>query len=182
MFKIGQRIRYIRKMRGYTQKQLGELMGFPSSNADVRIAQYENGSRVPSEDSLLKLALVLNVSPFALNQNFTANPFYILHFLMALEDCGKLRITRKDKKSYVVLDIENPILIEELNRWVDANAKYWNHEISKEEYDNFRYSRDKETYENEYDDSTQELVSIIINPKGTDVFVFEHDTQKHTQL
>ena len=74
------------------------------------------------------------------------------------------------------------ILIEELNRWVDANAKYWNQEISKEEYDNFRYSRDKEAYEKEYDDSTQELVSIIINPKGTDVFVFEHDTQKHTQL
>ena len=169
-------------MRGLTQKQLGELMGFPLSNADVRIAQYENGSRTPSENALLKLAIVLNVSPFALNQNFTGNPFYILHFLMALEDSGKLRITRKDKKSYVVLDIENPILIEELNRWVDANAKYWNHEITKEEYDNFRYSRDKESYENENEDSKQELVSIIINPKGTDVFIFEHDTQKHTQL
>ncbi|WP_407385370.1 helix-turn-helix domain-containing protein [Ruminococcus sp.] len=96
MFKIGQRIRYIRKMRGYTQKQLGELMGFPSSNADVRIAQYEKGTRVPSEDSLLKLALVLNVSPFALNQNFTANPFYILHILIALDDRVKLRVTRKE--------------------------------------------------------------------------------------
>ena len=182
MLTIGQRIKYIRRMRGLTQKQLGELAGFPSSNADTRIAQYEKGRRRPCKDALRTLALVLKVSPFALDQDFSDNPFHILHFLMALEDIGKLRITRKGKKSYAVLDIENPILLEELNRWMYANAKYMKGEITKEEYDNYRYSRDREAYESEYDDSTQELVSLLITPKDTDVFVFEHQTQKHTQL
>ena len=60
---IGQRIKRIRQHRGMTQKYLGMLMGFPESAADVRIAQYESGSRVPKPAVINRLAAVLGVSP-----------------------------------------------------------------------------------------------------------------------
>lgn len=41
---IGERIRFIRNLRGMTQKWLGQAVGFPPKTADVRMAQYESGS------------------------------------------------------------------------------------------------------------------------------------------
>lgn len=44
---IGERIHYFRVKRGLTQKQLGLGLGFPEKSADVRMAQYESGTRTP---------------------------------------------------------------------------------------------------------------------------------------
>ena len=58
---IGDRIRFFRKLRGLTMKYLGMSVGFPESNADVRIAQYENDSRAPKAEShLLILVFIVN--------------------------------------------------------------------------------------------------------------------------
>ena len=38
---IGERIHHFRLLRGFTQKYLGQQLGFSESPADVRIAQYE---------------------------------------------------------------------------------------------------------------------------------------------
>ena len=40
---IGERIRFFRNLKGYTQKGLGQLVGFSEKTADIRIAQYEAG-------------------------------------------------------------------------------------------------------------------------------------------
>ena len=42
---IGERIHFFRLLRGMTQKYLGMALGFPEKSADVRLAQYETGSR-----------------------------------------------------------------------------------------------------------------------------------------
>ncbi len=63
---IGERIHFFRTMRGMTQKYLGMALGFPEKSADVRLAQYENGSRTPKADVTAALAQVLDVSPKAL--------------------------------------------------------------------------------------------------------------------
>ena len=47
---IGERIRFFRNLRGMTQKLLGIQVGFPEKTADIRIAQYESGTRTPKED------------------------------------------------------------------------------------------------------------------------------------
>ena len=46
---IGERIHHFRLLRGFTQKYLGQQLGFSESQADVRIAQYEKGARGPRE-------------------------------------------------------------------------------------------------------------------------------------
>ena len=55
---IGERIHFFRTMRGMTQKYLGMALGFPEKSADVRLAQYENGSRTPKADVTAALALM----------------------------------------------------------------------------------------------------------------------------
>ena len=42
---ISERIHFFRLMRGMTQKYLGTAIGFPEKSADVRLAQYETGTR-----------------------------------------------------------------------------------------------------------------------------------------
>ena len=56
----GERIKKLRKEKGLTQQQLGELLGVQKS----AIAKYENG-RVPNlkKETLTKLAEIFNVSP-----------------------------------------------------------------------------------------------------------------------
>lgn len=51
---VGERIKYARKMRGLTQKELGLRIGFDENTADVRVAQYESGTRTPKLDMLQK--------------------------------------------------------------------------------------------------------------------------------
>ena len=63
---IGERIRFIRNLRGMTQKWLGIAVGFPEKTADIRMAQYESGTRTPKEDLVKTLSGVLEVSPLAL--------------------------------------------------------------------------------------------------------------------
>ena len=64
---IGERIHFFRLLRGMTQKYLGTLVGFPERSADVRLAQYETGSRKPKADLTATLAQVLDVAPQALD-------------------------------------------------------------------------------------------------------------------
>ena len=53
---IGERIRFFRNKKGVTQKYLGQVVGFPERSADVRMAQYETGSRTPKADLTRTLA------------------------------------------------------------------------------------------------------------------------------
>ena len=43
---LGQKIKKIRMLRKYTQKELGVMCGFSFSSADVRIAQYEKNKKI----------------------------------------------------------------------------------------------------------------------------------------
>ena len=63
----GERIRYFRNLRGLTQKYLGMAVGFDEKTADVRMAQYESGTRTPKEKLTADIAYALDVSPQALN-------------------------------------------------------------------------------------------------------------------
>ena len=61
----GERIRFYRKQKGMTLKELGEKAGFLNCG-DVRMAQYQSGARVPKADTLEKIAEALDVPVDAL--------------------------------------------------------------------------------------------------------------------
>ena len=55
---FGERLKNIRKSRGYLQRELAEALGL----SRVSITQYEQDKRFPDQDALKKMGDVLNVS------------------------------------------------------------------------------------------------------------------------
>ena len=53
---IGQRIKFFRNRKGFTQKQLGEMLGFHGKSSDVRMAQYESEARIPKQELIKEMA------------------------------------------------------------------------------------------------------------------------------
>ena len=140
---IGERIRFIRNLRGMTQKYLGTLVGFPEKTADVRMAQYEAGTRTPKEDLTKALAGALDVSPLALNVPDIDSYFGLMHTLFALEDRYGLTIETRDGEVLFRIDPrkgKDAARISELVcAWAVAAEKYRAGETSRDEYDKWRY-------------------------------------------
>ena len=52
------RIRELRKQRGYTMKELGQMIGL----AESTVSQYETGKRQPDNETLLKLGEIFETT------------------------------------------------------------------------------------------------------------------------
>lgn len=141
---IGERIRFFRNLRGMTQKYLGQVVGFPEKTADIRMAQYESGSRTPKAELTENLAGALGVSPLALSVPDIDSYLGLMHTLFALEDIYGLKIDKLDDEVCIRLDKNRGTsyisLFERFTAWQKEAAKYRNGEISKEEYDRWRYT------------------------------------------
>ena len=140
---IGERIRFFRIMRGMTQKYLGMLMGFPEKSADVRMAQYETGSRAPKADLTASLANALDVSPQALNVPDIDSYIGLMHTLFTLEDNYGLTIGEADGEVCLRVDVFKGKDAAELHKmlcaWRQAYAMLMDGQITQEEYDCWRY-------------------------------------------
>ena len=141
---IGERIRFFRNLRGMTQKYLGQVVGFPEKTADIRMAQYESGSRTPKAELTENLAGALGVSPLALSVPDIDSYLGLIHTLFALEDIYGLKIDKLDDEVCIRLDKNRGTsyisLFERFTAWQKEAEKYRNGEISKEEYDRWRYT------------------------------------------
>lgn len=128
---IGKRIRYIRKQRGMTMKYLGTVAGLPESSADIRISQYESGTRTPKAELLSRIANILDVSPDALAVPDLDSIAGVMHTLFIIEDLYRFR--------FVLIDSESAELNNAVKEWQRKFESCSKGEISKEEYDNWRY-------------------------------------------
>ena len=141
---IGERIRFFRNLRGMTQKYLGQAVGFSEKTADIRMAQYESGSRTPKAELTENLAGALGVSPLALSVPDIDSYLGLMHTLFALEDIYGMKIDKLDDEVCIRLDKNRGTsyisLLERFTAWQKEAEKYRNGEISKEEYDHWRYT------------------------------------------
>lgn len=145
---INERIKFFRTLRGATLKWLGMAVGFPERTADVRMAQYESGTRKPKADLTTAIADALEVSPAALSvpdiDTFTG----LIHTLFALEDLYGLRIDECNGEICLKLDKEAKMnhsysLYCDLQEWLAEMKKLEHGEISKVQYDQWRYNYPK---------------------------------------
>lgn len=140
---IGERIHFFRLLRGMTQKYLGMALGFPEKSADVRLAQYETGSRTPKADLTAALAQVLDVSPHALSVPDIDSYVGLMHTLFTVEDNYGLKVSEVDGEVCLKVDVRKnkdaARLHEMLCSWQQAAAMLEAGEISKEDYDKWRY-------------------------------------------
>lgn len=140
---IGERIRFIRNLRGMTQKYLGTRIGFTEKTAEVRMAQYENGARTPKEKMIADFANVLEVCPQALTVPDIDNYIGLAHTLFTLEDLYGVKIENNDGQLCLTLNRENKSygsMFDIFNAWSKESEKLNNGEITKEQYDDWRYN------------------------------------------
>ena len=140
---IGERIRFFRNLRGMTQKYLGQVVGFPEKTADIRMAQYESGSRTPKAELTESLAGALGVSPLALSVPDIDSYLGLMHTLFTLEDRYGLEVCECEDEVHLRVHIHKGHDAAELHRmlaaWGKVAAKLKAGEITKEEYDRWRY-------------------------------------------
>ena len=141
---IGERIRFIRNLRGMTQKYLGTLAGFPEKTADIRMAQYESGTRTPKEALTKTLAGALDVSPLALEVPDIDSYLGLMHTLFALEDLYGLTVENRDGEVLLRFDPRKgrdaASVSEMVNAWAAVAEKYRAGELTRDEYDRWRYN------------------------------------------
>ncbi len=144
---IGERIHFFRIMRGMTQKYLGMLVGFPEKSADVRLAQYETGSRKPKADLTAALAQALDVAPQALDIPDIDSYIGLMHTLFSLEDIYGLIVSEADGEVCLKVNKDKSKdaaeLLQMLTAWQEQAVKLSAEEISREDYDQWRYNYPK---------------------------------------
>ena len=107
------------------------------------MAQYESGSRTPKADLVEQLADALDVSTEALNVPNIDSYTGLMHTLFALEDLYGFKIDRLDGEICIRINRQNGSTFAKmtglLEPWEEMAQKYRNGEISREEYDQWRY-------------------------------------------
>ena len=145
---IGERIRFFRNLKGMTQKQLGVSAGFSEKTADIRMAQYESGTRSPKSDLTETLANILDVSENALKVPDIDSYIGVMHTLFAMEDLYGLKIDKLDDEICIRLNKNTGAtyvsMLERFSQWQEMAEKCRNREISKIEYDKWRYNYPEE--------------------------------------
>lgn len=141
---VSKRIRFFRRLRGMTQKQLGVAVGFPEKTADVRMAQYEMGARTPKAGLREQLANTLGVSANALAIPDVDSPVGLMHTLFALEDIYGFQIT--DSPEGLCLRLNEASLPRSgelrmaLLMWHTLRQEMEAGILAKAEYDQWRYN------------------------------------------
>ena len=140
----GDNIRRMRNLKGMTQKELGRAIGFDDRTADVRVAQYESGTRTPKANLINDLSRVFDVSPDVLTSPDIDSYVGVMHTLFTLEDEYGLRISDIDGAICLRLDKSKGstylAMYDMFDSWHKEMVKLRNDEISKSEYDYWRYN------------------------------------------
>ena len=164
---IGERIRFIRNLRGMTQKWLGQAVGFPPKTSDVRMAQYESGSRTPKEDLVKAIANVLEVSPLALQIPDIDSDLGFIHTLFAIEDIHGIRAEKQGDEVHLIFDgskrTVDKSIFAMLSAWAEQSEKLRCGKISKEQYDHWRYTfPEEDTTQRWAKVPSQELSDLLV--------------------
>ena len=140
---IGKRIKFFRKRKELTQKQLGRMLGFLGKTSDVRMAQYEAEARIPKQNLIKAMSTIFDVSPNALTVPDIDTYTGLLHTFFTLEDLYGLKITTINDEICLHLDKSDLSLLQMFQAWQEQSAKLEQGEITKEQYDQWRYNYPK---------------------------------------
>ena len=113
------------------------------AKCDVRLAQYETGTRKPKAELTAALAQALDVSPHALDVPDIDSYVGLMHTLFTLEDLYGLTVSEADEEICLKVDTskgkEAHELLKLLYTWKEQADKLSSGEISKDDYDIWRY-------------------------------------------
>lgn len=129
---LGEKIRKYRQLKGLTQKELGEKIGFSSATADSRIRKYESNLMAPKDDIRGRLMEVLDVDASALSDVNIQSAEDIMQVLFLLEEICDMKIERTTEKTSLTFNNSNKdiaLLISYLYAWHTQKQKLPNSDM-----------------------------------------------------
>ncbi len=173
---VGEKIRTYRKMRGISQKMLGQLAGGIN---EVTIRKYEAGDRNPKPDQLLKIADALGISINIFMDFDIETVSDVLSLIFKMDEQLDVVFTgKKNKKGdyapdSIALKFNNPLINEKLAKWARTRDLVQQTVDARDKFDT------EEEYQNEVadmqemaDEIKQHLMdSSIVVKKGTEGIV-----------
>ena len=141
---VGRRIRYFRRKNHLTQKQLGELLGYSKSTAEVRVNQYENEIRLPKADTLAKLGRIFGVDAAVVDVPNIDDRAGLMQTFFMLEDIAGWKLAQVDGHFALVMGTsaqgaQKAFDDSVLQEWLDKQSALEQGKLSREEYDAWRY-------------------------------------------
>ena len=136
---MGERIRRVRKLRGMTQRALGMALGFEESTADVRIAQYEAGTRRPKAGLLEDMAEALDVDRHSLEEPTVNSEREIMYALFELDERCPIAIhemaeTGGEDGARYAIDLKDNVPERYLREWRQRKQELAEGSITLAEY------------------------------------------------
>lgn len=173
---VGEKIRTYRKMRGISQKMLGQLAGGIN---EVTIRKYEAGDRNPKPDQLLKIADALGISINIFMDFDIETVSDVLSLIFKMDEQLDVEFTgKKNKKGEyapdsIALKFNNSLINEKLAKWARTRDLVQQTVDARDKFDT------EEEYQNEVadmqemaDEIKQHLMdSSIVVKKGTEGIV-----------
>ena len=101
---LGDKIKKYRSLNGWSQKELGQKVGFSDSTADSRIRKYENDIIAPKSELREKLADTLNVNISALSDINIDTLEDVMQALFLFEEKFGMTIERSEGKTILTFD------------------------------------------------------------------------------
>jgi len=142
---VGDRIKRVRNMRGMTQRELGLAVDFDENSADVRIAQYESGTRTPKEDMLTKIAKVLDVNICSLSEPTLYTAEDLMFALFELDEHYGIHLheitneyTSDLPRKQIGVSFNRKLLNDFMSEWLLRKQELAEGIITKEEYQEWK--------------------------------------------
>lgn len=131
----GKKLRRLRLLRNFTQKELAVKSGI----TDAAIRNYELGNRSPNKEQLKKVAEALNCDISALVNHEAISRYEIMQILFDYEKEIKLIPVFDENNSIKLISLDfnvNEFLME----WYEMKQKHYNVEITDEEFEDWKLS------------------------------------------
>lgn len=131
----GKKLRRLRLLRNFTQKELAVKSGI----TDAAIRNYELGSRSPNKEQLIKIAKALNCDISALINHESISHYEIMQILFDYEKDIKLIPVLDEDGSIKLISIYSNVN-DFLMEWYKMKQKHYNGEISDVELEDWKLS------------------------------------------
>lgn len=133
----GSRIAFVRELRHLSQDKISEHLGLTGECKRRTMTRYEKGDRNPKDDRVKDIAKFLKVNFNSLKKYDYKNPEDLIYLFFWLEEyIPNYRLDLSQAKNINKPEIR--LLINSLQEWKKQKIKREKHEISYEEYLNWK--------------------------------------------
>jgi len=133
----GERIAFVRQFRKMTQDEVSDKLGLDGENKRRSMVRYESGDRKPKENRLLEIANILKVNPKIIKEYNFQNQEDLIYMLLWMEE--QYPRMSLDFNILEYLQEKNKFLLNFMDEWNDMRRKRLSHEITYEEYIEWKF-------------------------------------------